>query len=475
MAHHPNRSHDFGHGNTHTPAPQQQQMSFADIGTLYNSINNEVMGGITTQNQQLLFDQVSTVQRQLQSLIDSGALNNLDGAGNPAISFVHAQNIADQMTFLKTEIAAFGTGANVPPKFINDVVRDVQDIVASDPQLTALARQGNHAGFEQFSFLLTPPTPFPDTPLQTDTLLKFIADSNDLAARAQALAGHDPNGADKAAIAQLETDVHSFSLAADQYSTAQGGVFSARFNNEFTLDGVQGTASRELITGLQTGNADLVNGAAAVLMANAGDVRGNMLANGLGPDGQPFVPAPNGGIPDDINTVNVAGLVFNDSMTKLIGGVYSGNQQSIVNDLNATATGLQNAIANQGITGHALHDVNQVIALLGQEAALVGKINTAEATPLSAVNGQINQIQAQILNVINHDTTLATLATGTDADGNATTGFVALPPGTNNPNSANVVATGGGNTPPPTNHGAHGAPAPDHSTPPNFHFEHHWG
>jgi len=61
-------------------------------------------------------------------------------------------------------------------------------------------------------------------------------------------------------------------------------------------------------------------------------------------------------------------------MTKLIGGVYvySGNQQSIVNDLNATETGLQNAITNQGITGHALLDVNHVIALLGQEASLVG-------------------------------------------------------------------------------------------------------
>ena len=393
---------------------------------------------------------------------------------------------------MKTEIGrAFGTEANVPPKFINDVVRDVQDIVASDPQLTALAHQGNHAGFEQFSFLLTPPTPFPDTPLQTDTLLKFISDSNDLGARAQALAGHDPNGADKAAIAQLETEIHNFSVAADQYSTAQGGVFSARFNNEFTLNGVQGTASRELITGLETGNADLANGAAAVLIANAGDVRGNMLANGLGPDGQPFVPAPNGGIPDHIDTVNVAGLVFNDSMTKLIGGVYSGNQQSIVNDLNATATGLQNAITNQGITGHALHDVNQVIALLGQEASLVGDINAASPTPVSQVNGQINQVQAQILNVINHDPTLATLATGTDADGNATTGFVALPPATNSPSHGDVVAAASNcgrnaaatarsgpsndaNTgPSATDAGAHGPQPTDHA--PLHHFEHLWG
>src|SRR5215475_11663708 len=414
------------------------QMTFAEIGTLYNTINNELEGGVTRLNQQLLLQQVGTVQTQLQNLINSGALDNLDGAGNAAISVVHAQNIADQMNFLSTEIGAFGTDAFVP-KFINDVVRDVQDIVASDEQLTALAHQGNHAGFEQFSFLLAPPTPFPDTPLQTDTLLKFIADSNDLGARAQALAGHDPNGADSAAIAQLETDVHNFSVAADQYSTEQGGLFSARFNNEFNLDGVQGTASRELIHGLETGNADLVNGAAEVLMANAGDVRTNMLANGLGADGQPFVPAANGGIPDQIDTVNVAGLAFNDSMTKLIGGVYSGNQESIVNDLNATATGLQNAITNQGITGHDLHALNHAISLLGQESSLVGGIDTAAPTPVSAVNGQINHIEAQILNVINHDRTLATLATSTDADGNATTGFVALPPATESPTHNEVA------------------------------------
>ena len=525
MAHGFDRHH---HNHTPTPTPAtatpQPQMTFAEIGTLYNSINNEVMGGVTPQNQALLFSQVITVQSQLQSLIDSGALNNLDGAGNPATSLVHAQNIADQLNFLKTEVAAFGTHAgeqNVPPKFINDVVRDIQDIVASDPQLTALAHQGNHAGFEQFSFLLAPPTPFhdsvgddvfskdgehlvsagPDGVLsQTGTLLNFIDDSKALAARAQALAGQDPNGAHKADIAQLETDIHNFSVAADHYSTAQGGVFSARFNNEFTLDGVQGTASREMITGLQTGNADLVNGAAEVLTGNATDVRTNMLANGLGPDGQPFVPAPNGGIPDHIDTVNVAGLVFNDSMTKLIGGVYSGNQQSIVDDLKATKTGLLNAITNEGISGHALNDINHIISLLGQEASLVGGIDTASPTAVSPVNGQINQIQAQILDIVNHDPTLATLATGTDGDGNPTTGFVALPSGTT-PSLSNVVATafngghnvaatapvvapapvasGRGNdaatTPLATDPGPHGAHTADHAAPPHFHFEHFWG
>jgi hypothetical protein len=401
----------------------QQQMSFADIGTLYNTISNDLEGGVTARNQDLLLSQVSTVQTQLQGLIDRGALNSLDG-----ISTVHAQNIADQMNFLKSEIGKFGGNA-FDPKFINDVIRDVQDIVAGDPGLSALAHQGNHSGFQQVSFLLTDPTPFPDTPLQTDTLLKFISDSNSLADRALALKGADPHSAD---VQQLITDINTFSTNADAYSSAQGGLFSARFNNEFNLDGVQGTASRELVKGLETGDTKLIDGAAAVLQANAQDVRGNMLASG-----DTFTPAPNGGIPDVINTVHDAGTVFNDAMTKLIGGVYSGNQQSIVNDLNATKAGLQSAITEQDITGRALNHVNQVIGLLDKESALVASIDTANPTQVSAINGQINAVEAKILNIVNSDATLATLAAGADG----TTGFVALPPdNSHNSNSHGVVA-----------------------------------
>jgi hypothetical protein len=393
-------------------AQHQQQMSFADIGTLYNTVSNELEGGVTAKNQDLLLNQVSTVQTQLQGLIDGGAFDNLDGT-----SIVHAQNIADQMNFLKSEIANFGKNA-FDPKFINDVVRDVQDIVAGDAGLSALAQQGNHSGFQQVSFLLTPPTPFPDTPLQTDTLLKFVSDSNSLAQRALALEGTDPHSAD---VQQLIADINTFSTNADAYSTAQGGLFSARFNNEFTLNGVQGTASRELVTGLETGDTKLIDGAAAVLMANAQDVRGNMLAQG-----DTFTPAPNGGIPDVINTVHDAGAVFNDAVTKLLGGVYSGNQQSILNDLHATSTGLQNAITEQGITGSALAHINKVIGLLDNEASLVTSIDTAAPTQVSATNGQINTVEAQILKIVNNDASLAKLAAGTDG----TTGFVALPPDT---------------------------------------------
>jgi hypothetical protein len=69
----------------------------------------------------------------------------------------------------------------------------------------------------------------------------------------------------------------------------------------------------------------------------------------------------------------------------------------------------------------------------------VGGIDTASPTPVSKVNGQINQIEAQILNIVNHDPNLHAMAAGTDADGNATTGFVALPPATESPTHNEVA------------------------------------
>jgi hypothetical protein len=63
-------AHDWyhHHDHTHTPTPPTPpQATFAEIGTLFNSISNETEGGVTPKNQQLLLNQVSTVQTQLQA------------------------------------------------------------------------------------------------------------------------------------------------------------------------------------------------------------------------------------------------------------------------------------------------------------------------------------------------------------------------------------------------------------------------
>ena len=67
----------------------------------------------------------------------------------------------------------------------------------------------------------------------------------------------------------------------------------------------------------------------------------------------------------------------------------------------------------------------------------MGHINTASPTQVSVVNGLINHVEAQILNIVNHDPTLHNLAAGMDA---ATTGFVALPPATDSPNHIDIAS-----------------------------------
>src|SRR6476646_4490079 len=112
----------------------------------------------------------------------------------------------------------FGTATNAPPKYINDVVRDVQDIVAGDDNLAAMAAPTH--GFQQVSNLLQPPSPYPDSGTQTTTLLQFVSDSNSLAARATAAVGMDPNSD---TVKTLINDLHTTAVNISNYSQAQGG------------------------------------------------------------------------------------------------------------------------------------------------------------------------------------------------------------------------------------------------------------
>jgi|SRR6516165_1147376 hypothetical protein len=391
---------------------QGNNLNFSQLGSLFNAINNEVTGGVSASNQQLLLDQVNTMQQGLQTLATNGMFT--DGA-----TITHLQNMADQMSYLSAGISQFGQGAitgngfNVSsgtfdPKFINDVVRDVQDIAQADPNLAGMVA-GNH-GFQQVSNLLTPPTPYNDTAAQDAFMVNFVSQSNSLANRAVAVAngGTDPN---------LVTDLQNFQAANVAFDAQQPGLYQARFINELANNSVSSTAINEIINGIHNNNPALINGAATVLTQNAADVSGNNQFMGIDiGTGQP-VPAPLA--PPAADSVHNGGLFFNDAATKLIGGVYAGNQASIVSDLHNAATGVQTDITAQPLTGQALTDAQSVISLLGQEAGAVAGINTANPTPVAAVNAAIGADQAQILNIVNNDATLHNLANG---------GFLPNPP-----------------------------------------------
>jgi len=56
-------------------------------------------------------------------------------------------------------------------------------------------------------------------------------------------------------IAGLVAQLQTFNNNSNAFDMSQGGLFSARFWNEFRTDGTSGTAATALIEGLQTQNA----------------------------------------------------------------------------------------------------------------------------------------------------------------------------------------------------------------------------
>ena len=379
-------------------------LDFAEIGTVFNEVTTDLVGGVNVRNGQQIMRDLNSIQTNLENLLTAHP-EQFQG-----VAAIHAQNIVDQINLEKQAIASLGTDP-FAAKYINDVQRDLIDIVQGDDQLAALATQHGASGFAAVPDLLVPPTPFPGSDAQKAFMKQFAADAVDLGNHAVSLAN---NGFAPTETQQLVQDITAYVTNANAFTVAQGGLYSARFNNEFALDGVNGTASRALIDGLQTGNADEVKAAASVLAANAADVAGNMLADGA-------TPSTGNGIPDHFDTFAQAGAVFNDATTKLIGGVYSGNQQSIHDDLTATRAGLSQLLADHPdqFQGAANKHVQQILSLLDKEIGAVDGTG-----PGSHSADSINQIHLNIIAIVEGDQALKALAT--DADN---VGFTPLPDG----------------------------------------------
>ena len=412
-------------------------LTFAQIGEIFNDATHRMEGGVSAKNSQAILNDIGKIQSSLEHLITQNP-NDFQG-----VAGIHAQNIVDQLNLEVTAIKSVGTDP-FAAKYINDVQRDLIDIVQGDTQLAALATQNGHNGFAPVPDLLVKPAQFHGNAEQTQFMQNFVATTQGFADQAMQLVA---NHADPQAIQQLVGQIQAYDKTANAFTLAQGGLYSARFNNEFADNGVNGTASRALIDGLQTGNADKVSAAAQVLVANSQDVVSNMLGLGQTP------PAATGnGIPDNITTIAQAGTVFNDATTKLIGGVYDGNRQSIHDDLTATQQGLNNVIAQGQLDQGALKDANRIVGLIGDELKIVDN-----PTPAANAATQLNTLQNRILAIVHNDTALATAATADGANG-----FMQLP----NTLHGNGNGNGGGNG----NGQDHGGqistlPTPAHDTP----------
>ena len=415
---------------------------------LFNDATTREIGGVGPDQVNLIVSDLIGVQQQLSAA--DPTINNL--------SDLHTHIIINQ---LNEEIASV-ENANAPTtgtltlgtdlgqyvgRSINDIHRDIIDIAQGDTGVQALFNP------TPLPALNTPAAPFHDNAAQTTFITQWIQDSNHLGQMATTIENNGFQGD----VAGLVQQIQTYATNSNAFDQSQGGLWSARFWNEFRSDGTSGTAASALIEGLQTHNAGEVNAAVEQLAANSADVgSNNVMADGgsyasvvaaaqataVAPAGDnPGGPAAGG---DPAATGLKAGdlyfgNMFNDATRILEGGLWHnnvpvGNQGNgtdgrYIADLKAVQTGLTADVAANDFSGDQLTHVNTVLA----------DINTALASVQGAVNNDPNAEAAlrtahlDIINTIENDPVLQALSI---KDGNP--GFNFAPPELATPLNANT-------------------------------------
>src|SRR5712672_892934 len=393
---------------------------------LFNDATTREIGGVGPDQVNLIVADLIGVQQMLQAAVPT--INNL--------SDLHTQVIINQ---LNEEIASV-ENANSPTgtlvlgtdlgqfvgRAINDIHRDIIDIAQGDAGVQALFNP------TPLPAVNSAPAPFHDSADQTAFVTQWIQDSNHLGQMAQTIANN--NFQDD--VAGLVEQIQTFITNANTFDQSQGGLFSARFWNEFRTDGTSGTAATALIEGLQTQNAGEVAAAVEQLATNSADVgTNNIMADGgtyadvvAAAQATAVTPAaadaaatpaaaadaaatPAAAADAAAAPAAAAGLtatdLFNDATTREIGGVGPDQVNLIVSDL----VGVQQMLAAAVPTINNLSDLHTqvIINQLNEEIASVENANSPTGTLILGTDlGQfvgraINDIHRDIIDIAQGD------------------------------------------------------------------------
>ncbi len=426
---------------------------------LFNDATTREIGGIGPDQVNLIVSDLIGVQQMLTAAVPQ--INNL--------SDLHTQVIINQ---LNEEIASV-ENANSPTgtlilgtdlgqfvgRAINDIHRDIIDIAQGDAGVQALFNP------TPLPAVNSAPAPFHDSADQTAFVTQWIQDSNHLGQMATTIENNGFTGDIAGLVQQLQT----FNANSNAFDQSQGGLFSARFWNEFRTDGTSGTAATALIEGLQNHNAGEVNAAVEQLATNSADVgTNNLMADGgtyaavvaaaQATAVTPVAPGDGGGGAGGVGGGDggggggggqpaqtlVAGdlyfeNMFNDATRILEGGLWHnnvpvGNQGNgtdgrYVADLQAVQTGLTADVAAGDFTGDQLAHVNTVLADIQTAlAAVPGAVNND-----AAAEAALRTAHLDIINTIENDPILQALSIKDDNPG-----FNFAPPELATPLNANT-------------------------------------
>src|SRR5712664_1149267 len=391
---------------------------------LFNDATTREIGGVGPDQVNLIVSDLIGVQQMLSAA--SPQINNLTDLHTHIIINQLNEEIAsvEQANAPTTGTLTLGTDlGQFVGRSINDIHRDIIDIAQGDAGVQALFNP------TPLPAVNSAPAPFHDSADQTTFVTQWIQDSNHLGQMAQTIANNGFTGDIAGLVQQLQT----FNTNSNAFDMSQGGLFSARFWNEFRTDGTSGTAATALIEGLQTQNAGEVAAAVEQLATNSADVgTNNLMADGgtyaavvaaaqatavtpaatpAAAAAAPAAAAADAAAATPAAATPAAGLtatdLFNDATTREIGGVGPDQVNLVVSDLIGVQQMLQAAVP----TINNLSDLHTqvIINQLNEEIASIENANSPTGTLILGTDlGQfvgraINDIHRDIIDIAQGD------------------------------------------------------------------------
>jgi hypothetical protein len=283
-----------------------QNATLAQVGNVFNAAADLAIGGLNQNNLTQFNADMQAISTGLTNILNNpaalAAIENGENATDAALTTIHLQTIADQITSqINNFDAKYATDPNAAARSTNDNLLDIIDIVQNDAALNTAAggngTPGTVGGFAEMPAYLDNGngmpgtiTQFQDDQAQTNFWAQFLAEANVINNQLNNVAAG--NNATSMEIQSLITEIQNYQQFGASFDQAQGGTFSARFDNELlggtlmadtnaAVHGLTGIMNGDTGAALAADQAE-IKAAGMGFAADAMDVSGNNLPVGGG-------------------------------------------------------------------------------------------------------------------------------------------------------------------------------------------------
>jgi hypothetical protein len=280
--------------------------TLAQVGTVFNAAADLAIGGLNQNNLTQFNADMQAISTGLTNILNNptalAAIEAGENATDAALTTIHLQTIADQITSqINNFDAKYATDPNAAARSTNDNLLDMIDIVQNDAALNMAAggngTPGTVGGFAEMPAYLDNGngmpgtiTQFQDDQAQTNFWAQFLAEANVINNQLSNVAAG--NNATPMEIQSLITEIQNYQQFGASFDQAQGGTFSARFDNELlggtlmadtnaAVHGLTGIMNGDTGAALAADQAE-IQAAGMGFAADAMDVSGNNLPVGGG-------------------------------------------------------------------------------------------------------------------------------------------------------------------------------------------------